>query len=71
MSTEFWSWVEAERTARGLSERRLAVVSGLDPSTVCQARQRNSEPSRKVVVALARGLDLPQRILLIELGYRI
>jgi transcriptional regulator with XRE-family HTH domain len=71
VSTEFWSWVEAERTSRGLSERRLAVVSGLDPSTLCQARQRNSEPSRKVVIALARGLGVPQRMLLLELGYTI
>lgn len=47
VSTEFWRRSEAERKSQGLSERRLAVVSGLDPSTLCQARQRNSEPSRR------------------------
>lgn len=71
MSTEFWLWVEAERTARGWSERRLAVEAGLDASTLCQARRRATDPSHKVVIAVARGLGVTQRRVLAHLGYSL
>jgi transcriptional regulator with XRE-family HTH domain len=66
---EFWDWVERERIQRDWSERKLAVKAGLDASTLCRGRMRGSEPSHRVVRALALAFELPETEVLSRLGY--
>jgi transcriptional regulator with XRE-family HTH domain len=66
---EFWNWVERERLKRGWTERKLAVKAGLDASTIFQGRKRGSQPTHKVVRALAQAFELPQTEVLRRIGY--
>ncbi len=52
----FDKWLNAELRARNISQRQLAMKSGVDPSTISLLRRGRREPSLATVVKLMRAL---------------
>lgn len=48
-----WSqWVSANRKHRGLSEKQLASLIGVDPRSVCNWERRGMPPGNKAIAKM-------------------
>lgn len=55
--------LKTARGSRGLSQRRLAKLAEVDPSTVSLIESGQRTPSSEVIDALARALGIPTFLL--------
>jgi transcriptional regulator with XRE-family HTH domain len=65
-------YLRIAREAKGLSQRRLALLSGINQSTVIRVeRGDHTNPSPDTLKALARALELPLEELRTIAGYGV
>lgn len=54
--TDFGTWLRRTRTARGLSIKALAVLAGIDASTICKWEEGRHQPSARLRAELGKVL---------------
>jgi transcriptional regulator with XRE-family HTH domain len=57
--------VRTARAARGLSQKQLAELSGLDPSYVSLLEAGKRNPSVSIVESIARAMGVPSAVLML------
>ena len=57
---DFTGWLRDALTARGMSQRMLATLSGIDHSTVSRLLNGDREPSLRTALALIQVLERPR-----------
>jgi excisionase family DNA binding protein len=61
--------IKQQRTARGLTLGKLAIVSGLSPSHLCRIEKGERFPSARTLWKIARPLGMDETELLLRGGY--
>jgi transcriptional regulator with XRE-family HTH domain len=61
---QFAANLRAARQTRGLSQERLAELSGLDTTSIGRIERAKRDPGVRIIVRLAKGLGVsPARLL--------